>query len=277
MLNWNEIDPLIDLALSEDMPEGDITSDNVIPFDSLSRALIRAKAAGILAGIDVAERVFEKIDPDLDFQPVVRDGSEIAPGDRLAELSGRARSLLRGERTALNFLQRMSGIASLTRQYVLALKGSRAKLLDTRKTTPGMRALEKYAVRMGGGTNHRMSLSDMVMLKDNHLKMVGGIGEAVARARSAVGRSVKIEVETTSLEETEAAIQAGADWIMLDNMPSDQIRRAVTLAAGRIPLEVSGKVSLDRLPELAALGVDYISVGRLTHSFESLDIGMDFL
>jgi nicotinate-nucleotide pyrophosphorylase (carboxylating) len=277
MLNWNEIDPLIDLALREDMPGGDITSENVIPPDSLSRAVIRAKAAGILAGIDVAKRVFEKIDPDIAFQPVVRDGAEIAPDERLAEISGRARSLLMGERTALNFLQRMSGIASLTRQYVLALKGSRARLLDTRKTTPGMRALEKYAVRMGGGTNHRMSLSDMVMLKDNHLKMVGGIKEAVAKARSAVGRSVKIEVETTSLEETAAAMEAGADWIMLDNMPSDQIRRAVSLAAGRIPLEVSGKVNLDKLPELAALGVDYISVGRLTHSFESLDIGMDFL
>jgi len=277
MLDWKIVDPLIELALGEDMPDGDITSENVVPEEMLSRAVILSKADGILAGIDVAERVFSRIDPDIVFRVIRRDGSEIVPGDHLAELEGRARSLLMGERTALNFLQRMSGIASLTQRYVRALEGSGTRLLDTRKTTPGMRILEKFAVRMGGGTNHRMSLSDMVMLKDNHLRMVGGIAKAVARARQAVGREVKIEVETTSPEEAVTAIESGADWVMLDNMSSEQIRRAVERAAGRAILEVSGGVELERLPELAALGVDYVSVGRLTHSFESLDISMDFL
>jgi nicotinate-nucleotide pyrophosphorylase (carboxylating) len=277
MLDWKQIDIVIDFALREDMPEGDITTESVISPGMRAEAVIRAKAGGVPAGIPIAERVFRKIDPDVVFKALAEDGTEAVPGQKLAELRGPASALLKGERTALNFLQRMSGIATLTRKYVQALVGSRTRLLDTRKTTPGLRALEKYAVRMGGGTNHRMSLSDMVMLKDNHLRMAGSIPNAVARARAGVGPEVKIEVEAAGIEEVAAALEAGADWIMLDNMSPEQIRQAVSLVDGRVPLEISGNVRLEKLAELGALGVDFISVGRLTHSFESLDISMDFL
>jgi nicotinate-nucleotide pyrophosphorylase (carboxylating) len=271
-----KIDTIIELALAEDMPEGDITSENVIPPESQSFGVILAKEKGILAGLQVARQVFFKIDPSLEFRCCREDGTLVVFGDVLAEIQGPTVSLLKGERTALNFLQRMSGIASYTHKYVQALEGFPTRILDTRKTTPGLRVLEKYAVLMGGGQNHRMSLSDMVMLKDNHLRMVGSISEAVRNARGKIPAGIKIEVETTTLDEVKEAVDCGADVIMLDNMTLTQMKEAVDWVKGRVPLEISGNVDLSHLDELAALGVDFISVGRLTHSFSSLDISLEF-
>jgi nicotinate-nucleotide pyrophosphorylase (carboxylating) len=276
MENYREVDAIIETALAEDMPEGDITSESVIPYDSTSEAVILVKEAGILAGIMVAARVFAKIDPAIQFNSNFHDGQPIKPGDKLARIQGSSISLLKGERTALNFLQRMSGIATLTWKYVQLLEGTKTKLLDTRKTTPGLRILEKYAVRVGGGFNHRMNLSDMVMLKDNHVKFVGGISSAVRRARDKVGPGIKIEVETSSLDEVKEAVDSGADMIMLDNMSIEEMKKAVEWVKGDVPLEISGRVDQSRIKTLASLGVDYISVGRLTHSYKSLDISMDF-
>lgn len=272
-----DMDPIIGSALSEDMPHGDVTSESIISPESRSKAVLLAKQSGVLAGLDLAARVFFLIDPDVDFNKKFEDGQMINKDDRLAVIEGSSISLLKGERTALNFLQRLSGIATETRRYVKALEGSHTRLLDTRKTTPGLRILEKYAVKMGGGTNHRFSLSDMVMIKDNHLRQVGSIAEAVRRAREKVGRTLSIEVETASLREVKEALEAGADIIMLDNMSVDEMREAVSWVNGRVPLEVSGNVVIDRLKELGKLGVDYVSVGRITHSFQSLDISMEFL
>jgi nicotinate-nucleotide pyrophosphorylase (carboxylating) len=270
------IEELIETALKEDMPEGDITSDNIIPSDSVSKAVILAKQTGILAGIEVARKVFEKIDTSVLFRAFFRDGQSISFGDKLAELEGKSVSLLKGERTALNFLQRMSGIATTTHKYVSALEGIQTKLLDTRKTTPGLRAIEKYSVKMGGGTNHRFSLSDMVMIKDNHLEIVGDIATAVKRAKERIKAGVQVEVETTNLKEVKQALEAGADMIMLDNMSPKDMTEVVQWVNGRVPLEASGNVRLENIKEIAASGVDYISVGGLTHSYSSLDISMKF-
>jgi nicotinate-nucleotide pyrophosphorylase (carboxylating) len=271
------IDAIVDVALREDMPDGDVTSDNVIPTDSVSRAVLLAKQQGILVGLPVAQRVFEALDPDVSFDALRSDGEGIDPGDRLAVVAGNTIALLKGERTALNFMQRLSGIATLTRRYVEALEGTETRLLDTRKTTPGLRMLEKYAVKMGGGENHRLNLSDMVMLKDNHIRLVGSIAEAVRRARSSIDPAIKIEVETTTLAEVREAVESGADMIMLDNMILETIKESVDWVDGRVPLEVSGNVDLEGIRRIARLGVDFISVGRLTHSFHSLDISMDFV
>lgn len=272
-----DIDPIIEAALEEDMPHGDITSENVIPSDMTSKAVIMAKEGGILAGIDVVKRVFAKVDSTIFFKSLFKDGQAVKRDDKLAELSGKSISLLKGERTALNFLQRMSGIASTTFLFVQALKGSQTKVLDTRKTTPGLRILEKYAVRMGGGRNHRFNLSEMVLIKDNHLRLVGSVSEAVKRARERVRSGTKIEVETTSLREVKEALQCDADMVMLDNMSLDEIKKVVDWVKGRIPLEVSGNIDLDKAKEVASLEVDFISVGSLTHSYKSLDISMEFL
>jgi len=277
MFKSNEIDRIVNNALREDMPEGDITSENVVSQDSISKAVITGKEEGILAGIEVAEKVFKKIDPEIRIKKYFRDGQGIKKGEKLAVLQGSSISLLKGERTALNFLQRMSGIATLTRKFANALKGSSTKLLDTRKTTPGLRILEKYAVKTGGGENHRFSLSDMVMLKDNHLRLVGDIRTAVERARANIRPGIKIEVETSNLKEVKESIGSGADMVMLDNMSLNKMREVVKWVNGRVPLEVSGKVDLDNIKDIALLGVDYVSVGSLTHSFKSLDISMDFL
>jgi nicotinate-nucleotide pyrophosphorylase (carboxylating) len=271
-----DIDPIIDAALLEDMPLGDITSENIISLDSVSEAEITAKENGILAGIEVAERVFKKLDPEMDFSMLVGDGSSIGKGEKLALLKGPSITLLKGERTALNFLQRLSGIATATHRFMQELKGSRTEILDTRKTTPGLRILEKYAVKMGGGKNHRFSLSDMVLIKDNHLMIVGSITEAVRRAKSKVSADIKVEVETRSLEEVKEAFSSGADMIMLDNMSLSEMKEAVKWINGRTPLEASGNITIDRLKEIALLGVDFVSAGSLTHSFKSLDISMDF-
>ncbi len=271
-----ELNGVIRAALKEDMPEGDITSEAVVPPDSLSKAVILAKESGVLAGLDVARRVFETIDSRINFRKIVEDGREFKAGDVLARLEGPSVSLLKGERTALNFLQRMSGIASLTRKYVRAVRGEKTRILDTRKTTPGFRALEKYAVKMGGGLNHRFSLSDMVLLKDNHLALVGGIREAVRRARKKTGPRVKIEVEVKDFEEAREAVDSGASMIMLDNMTLPAMKRVVRWLKGSVPVEVSGKITLGRVADISALGVDFISVGRLTHSFKSVDISLEF-
>lgn len=271
-----DFDAVISIALKEDMPDGDVTSDNVVPPDSVSQAVFLAKQDGVLAGLPVAARVFEMLDPEVHFASIYSDGASLSAGSRLATVQGNSTALLKGERTALNFLQRLSGIATLTRRFVRALEGTSAKLLDTRKTTPGLRILEKYAVKMGGGQNHRQNLSDMVMLKDNHIRLVGSISEAVRRAKQNVPPHIKIEVETTNLEQVREAVVSGADMVMLDNMSLEHMRRAVGWVKGRVPLEVSGNVSLDNIRDIAELGVDYISVGSLTHSYRSMDISMDF-
>ncbi len=271
------IDSVIAAALKEDLPRGDITSESVIPEESRSEAIILAKEEGVLAGLDVARRVFAKIDGDLEFRKMKEDSQRFSAGEKLAAIRGSSISILKGERTALNFLQRMSGIASTTWRFVQALEGTKTKILDTRKTTPGLRILEKYAVKMGGGKNHRHNLSEMVMIKDNHLKLVGSISEAVQRAKERVEPGIKVEVEATTLDEVKEAVRSGADMVMLDNMSVQKMREVVEWVKRKVPLEVSGKVSLDRIREIAALGVDFISVGSLTHSYRSVDISIEFM
>jgi nicotinate-nucleotide pyrophosphorylase (carboxylating) len=271
------IEAVIEAALREDMPEGDATSESLVPPDARSEAYFLAKEDGVVAGLDVAARVFARIDPSTIFIERFKDGAAFRQGDKLARVKGPTLALLKGERTALNFLQRLSGIATATRRFVDAVAGTKARILDTRKTTPGLRLLEKYAVRTGGGTNHRLSLSDMVLIKDNHLHFVGSVAEAVRRARAKVRPGVKIEVEAASLLQVREALAAGADWIMLDNMPLETMSQAVGLAGGRVPLEASGNMSLDRIRAVAETGVDFISVGALTHSARAIDISMDFV
>jgi nicotinate-nucleotide pyrophosphorylase (carboxylating) len=276
-MKGHTIDLIIDAALREDMPQGDITSESIIPVDSRSRAIILAKENGILAGMDVARRVFEKIDPGVEFKKEKNDGQKFCDGETLAVIQGSSISLLKGERTALNFLQRMSGIATTTGMFVQALEGTETKILDTRKTTPGLRALEKYAVKMGGGQNHRQNLSEMVLIKDNHLKLVGSISEAVKRAKERIAPGIKVEVEATCLAEVQEAVRGGADMVMLDNMRIDRMKEVIKWVGGKVPLEASGSVTLEKIKEIAALGIDFISVGSLTHSYESVDISMEFL
>lgn len=264
--------------LREDVGAGDVTTSVTIPAGHQSKAVIHAKDHGVIAGISVAELVFQVVDPLLVFRAMVQDGDEVTRGTTLAEVEGSTHSLLTGERLALNLLQRMSGIATRTRSYVDALEGLSTRLVDTRKTTPGHRMLEKYAVRIGGGANHRFGLYDAVMIKDNHIKGAGGITEAVKRARTVIPHTMTIEVETENLTQVNEALQAGADIIMLDNMHPDQMREAVTIIRKQAPhvkVEASGNVSLDTIRGIAESGVDVISVGRLTYSFESLDISLD--
>ena len=272
-----EFDAIIAAALEEDVPHGDVTSESLVSAGAVSEAVLLAKEDGVLAGLAVARRVFELVDPRIEFREESADGRAVREGDELARLEGPTASLLKAERTALNFLQRLSGIATATRRFVEAVAGTKARILDTRKTTPGLRRLEKYAVRVGGGTNHRFGLSDMVLIKDNHLRHVGSVAEAVRRARAGAPAGMKVEVEVTGLDELRQALDAGADVVMLDNMPLEEVKEAVAAAAGRVPLEVSGKVTLGRVRDLAAAGVDLISVGALTHSSRALDISLEFL
>lgn len=271
------IDAAIEIALREDMPEGDITSESIIPLNDRSEAYFLAKEDGVLAGLDVASRVFAKIDPSVIFIERFRDGDGFRKSDKLARVKGPTIALLKGERTALNFLQHLCGVATATRRFVEAIAGTKTRILDTRKTTPGLRLLEKYAVRTGGGTNHRISLSDMVLIKDNHLRHVGSVSEAVRRARSKIRPGVRVEVEAASLLQVREALAAGADMIMLDNMPVETMHQAVLLAGGRVPLEASGNMTLDRVRAVAETGVDFISVGALTHSARAVDISLDFV
>jgi nicotinate-nucleotide pyrophosphorylase (carboxylating) len=265
--------------LAEDVGTGDVTTWATIPAESTSVAIIHLKEEmGIIAGMPVAELVFHTVDPGLKFRPLVEDGAKATRGTVLAQVEGSTHSLLTGERLALNLLQRLSGIATKTRSYVDALGGLPVRLADTRKTTPGHRLLEKYAVRVGGGSNHRFGLYDAVMIKDNHIKGSGGITGAVGAARRVIPHTMKIEVETESLAQVEEALTCGADIIMLDNMPQDMMREAVRRIKSRAPhviVEASGGVRLDTVRGIAECGVDVISVGGLTYSFQSLDISLD--
>lgn len=264
--------------LREDVGSGDITTATTIPQGHESKAVIHAKEGGIVAGLPAAELVFTLVDPDLSFHALVRDGQRVEKGAVLAEVEGSTHRILTGERLALNLLQRLSGIATKTRTFVDALEGLPTRLVDTRKTTPGHRMLEKYAVRVGGGANHRFGLYDAVMIKDNHIKGAGGIAEAVTRARSGIPHTMKIEVETESLAQVEEALKAGVDIIMLDNMENEWMAEAVRHIKARSPhviVEASGNVTLETVRGIAATGVDVISVGRLTYSFNSLDISLD--
>lgn len=271
------VDAAIAAALREDMPGGDITSESIVPAEARSEACFLAKEDGVLAGLDVAARVFATIDPSIIFIARFKEGDAFHQGDKLARVKGPTVVLLKGERTALNFLQHLCGVATATRRFVEAVAGTKTKILDTRKTTPGLRLIEKYAVRAGGGTNHRVSLSDMVLIKDNHLRFVGSVAEAVRRARAKARPGVRVEVEAASLLQVREALAAGADMIMLDNMPTEMMQQAVTLAGGRVPLEASGNMTLDRVRAVAETGVDFISVGALTHSARAVDISMDFV
>lgn len=268
------IEKLIAMALEEDIGPGDVTTDRLVPPDAVGKGAIVAKEDLIVAGLKVARRVFQCIDADIRFQSAFQDGARIDSGATVVTLSGRLAALLTGERTALNFLQRLSGIATNVRSYVTLLEGKKVQLLDTRKTTPGWRELEKYAVRIGGGRNHRMGLYDAVLIKDNHIAAGGGIAAAVERIIAEVGPSMTIEVETTNLEEVREALDAGAHIIMLDNMDLDQIKAAVNLVNGRAKLEVSGGITREHLIDLADTGIDYISSGALTHSARAVDLSM---
>ncbi len=268
------LERLIDLALAEDIATGDITTNALIAPDARGQGVIVAKAPMVVAGLMVARRVFKRLDAELRVVEMVAEGQQAAPGDTLMTIEGRMAALLTAERTALNFLQRLCGIATHVRRYVDALPDTGVRLVDTRKTTPGWRALEKYAVRVGGAANHRFNLSDGILIKDNHIAACGGIAAAVDRARRAAPHSLKIEVETETLAEVEAALDAGADIIMLDNMGPEAIRAAVDLVAGRALVEISGGVDRDKLETLAASGADIISVGALTHAARAVDISM---
>ncbi|KHF33764.1 putative carboxylating nicotinate-nucleotide pyrophosphorylase [Paenibacillus sp. P1XP2] len=268
----------IRLWLKEDVGSGDVTTMATIPPGHESKGIIHAKEDGVVAGIPVAELVFQVVDPGLSFTPCVKDGDRVTKGTVLAVVEGSTHHILTGERLALNLLQRLSGIATRTRMFVDKLEGLPARLVDTRKTTPGHRMLEKYAVRVGGGANHRFGLYDAVMIKDNHIKGAGGIRLAVERARAHIPHTMTIEVETESLDQVEEALEAGADIIMLDNMDKAMMREAVIRIKTKAPhvrVEASGNVSLQTVKEIAECGVDVISVGRLTYSFESLDISLD--
>jgi len=260
-------------ALAEDLGWGDVTTEATVPPTLRARGVILAKSSCIIAGTDVAAETFRQLDPAVYFEVKRRDGSRCEPGDIVAEVRGSAASMLTAERTALNFLQRLSGIATLTRRYVDAAGGG-ITILDTRKTTPTLRALEKYAVRAGGGTNHRGGLDDGILIKDNHVRLAGGVGEALARMKAA-RREMPIEVEAQSLADVDAAVAAGADIILLDNLSTDDIRQAIQTIGGRAQVEISGGVTLERIPELARTGANYVSIGALTHSPQAADLSFE--
>lgn len=269
-----DVQEAIERALAEDLPAGDVTTSAIVPPEMKAAAVLLAKEDGVLAGIDVFVRVFKTLDPKVAVRRKLRDGSPFRPGQVLAEISGPAAVLLRGERTALNFVQRLSGIATATRSYVRAA-GTGVRVLDTRKTTPGLRDLEKYAVRRGGGFNHRRDLSSMVLVKDNHLAVAGGVGPAVAAVRAAWGRRFRLEVEAATAAEAREAAAAGADWVMLDNMTIPEMKKTVRLLRGRVKIEASGNVCLDNIRQIAETGVDFISIGRLTHSARAVDLSLE--
>lgn len=273
-LDFTRVDRLIDYSLREDLGEGDITTNALTAGNEDSKAVIRAKARGVIAGLPIAKRVFQKLDHTVVCVNNANDGEEVKPGDVLCELNGSTRALLSGERLALNIIQRLSGIATLTAKYVKAVDGLPVKILDTRKTVPGMRVLDKYAVAVGGGFNHRFGLYDGILIKDNHIKAAGGISDAVHIMKKKYKNKFKIEVETSNLEEVKEALISGADIIMLDNMNIDQMSKAVRLIDGAALVEASGGVTLKNVREIAGTGVNFISVGAITHSPPALDIGL---
>lgn len=268
---------LIELAINEDIKGGDVTTDNLISEGLNKKAIMVAKAEGIIAGLPVAEIVFKKLDSNIKWIPKKKEGDKVQAGEIIVEFSGSYRALLTGERTALNFLQRMCGIATISNKYAQEIKDFNTKILDTRKTLPGFRLLDKYAVRTGGASNHRVGLYDMVMIKDNHIQVAGSITNAVNSIRKKISPEIKIEVETTTIEQVEEALHAGADIIMLDNMNIKDIKKAVTLINGKAKIEASGNITLQRLKEIASTGVDFISSGALTHSVKALDISQKII
>lgn len=271
------LDQLIDIAIEEDISTGDLATNALIGRGERAIALITAKADGVISGLAVAERVLETISTEeYHFEPYLQDGDRVAKGDKILKIEGTYRDLLTSERLMLNFLQRMSGIATATRQMVDLIAGTKAQLLDTRKTVPGHRLTDKLAVKHGGGTNHRMGLYDMAMIKDNHIKAAGGISKAIKQVKATLPISVKVEVETTNLEEVQEALEGGADIIMLDNMSSEMMKEAVALIGNNAATEASGNITLERIREVAETGVDFISVGALTHSVRALDMSMNF-
>jgi nicotinate-nucleotide pyrophosphorylase (carboxylating) len=260
-------------ALAEDLGWGDVTTEATVAAGLKARGVVLAKSPCVVAGVDVAAEAFRQLDPAVVFTVRKGDGSSCAPGDIVAEVSGSAASMLTAERTALNLMQRMTGIATMTRRYVDAT-GGHITILDTRKTTPTLRALEKYAVRAGGGTNHRAGLDDGILIKDNHVRLAGGLAEAVRRMKAA-NQEMPIEVEAQSLDQVDEAIQSGADIVLLDNLTTDQIKDALARIAGRAKVEISGGVTLERIPELARTGADYVSIGALTHSAPAADLSFE--
>jgi len=275
--NVFELHKLIMNCLNEDIGTGDLTTNSIVPGNAVSTGYITVKENGVLAGMPVAAEVFRCLDPALQFQARAFDGDFVERGKVLAEISGNARAILTGERLALNFLQRMSGIATKTAQFVKLIAGEKPHIIDTRKTTPGLRMLEKYAVRVGGGHNHRFGLYDAVLIKDNHIIIAGGITKAVEAVRRASPHTAKIEVEVESLAQLQEALDAKVDIIMLDNMAPEMMREAVALVAGRALVEASGGITEENIRAVAAAGVDLISIGALTHSVKSLDISLDLV
>ena len=278
-LSESEIDGIITRALAEDLCPDDITSEILIPPNLEGKATVLIKETGIVAGIDIARKVFLKIDSSLHFNALVEDGTGVKPGDMIATICGKVISILKAERVALNFLQRLSGIASQTARYVARTSDLKVAIADTRKTTPGLRLLEKYAVRMGGGKNHRLNLSDGILIKDNHLAALRALGmslkDIIARAKQNVPQGLKVEVEVTTTEEAMTAAEAGADIIMLDNMEPDEMQRIVNLLPGQVKIEASGGITLANVRQAAEAGVDFISIGALTHSPKALDISLE--
>lgn len=262
-------------ALAEDIGHGDLTTRLSIPAEARGRGVFLAKQAGVLSGLYVAEECFRQLDGQVQFIGLFAEGQEFSSGDHLATVEGPAASLLTGERVALNFLQRLCGTATLTREFVNRISGTRARIVDTRKTTPGLRTLEKAAVRAGGGSNHRFALYDGILLKDNHIEIAGGVSKAVTAARAGAPHTLKVEVEVTSLQQLSEAMAAGADIALLDNMTINDMEQAVALGAGRIVLEASGGVTLESVAAIAETGVDLISVGALTHSAAAVDISLE--
>ncbi|MBN8917769.1 MAG: carboxylating nicotinate-nucleotide diphosphorylase [Rhizobiales bacterium] len=272
------VEPIVRAALLEDLGRaGDVTTDAVVPAGHVSRLVLAARQDGVVAGLDCARLAFRLLNPDVRFTPVVEDGARVAPGTVLAEVEGPSRALLTGERTGLNLACRLSGIATATASLADAVAGHKAQIVCTRKTTPGLRALEKYAVRAGGGANHRFGLDDAVLVKDNHVAIAGSVAEAVRRVRARTGHMVKVEVEVDTLAQLEELLTLGADAVLLDNMTPATLAEAVRMVGGRMLTEASGRVNRETAPAIAASGVDLISVGWLTHSAPILDIGLDWV
>jgi nicotinate-nucleotide pyrophosphorylase (carboxylating) len=276
----NLITKLLDLGIEEDINTGDITTESIIPATMNAVATMTAKQEGVISGLEIVKMVYERFQQDIVFTPYFKDGDSVSKGDVILKIEASYPTLLRGERLSLNLFQRMCGIATETAKYVRELADTHTELLDTRKTAPGLRVLDKMAVKHGGGTNHRMGLYDMAMIKDNHIKMAGGITKAVEQVRANIAPEIKIEVETTNLDEVREAIAAGADIIMLDNMDNATMTEAVAIIKGANPsikTEASGNMNIPRLKEVAATGVDYISVGALTHTVKAMDISMNIM
>lgn len=274
-----QIDKIVELALAEDLGQGDVTSEILIPLDLVGKAYILVKEEGVIAGLEVAEKVFRHVDPTLKVEILIKDGAKVKAGDITANVSGAVISILEAERTAINFVQKLSGVATATAKYVARVQGLKTNIVDTRKTTPGMRLLEKYAVRMGGGKNHRLHLGDGILIKDNHLVALRAMGlslkEIVAKAKKNAPKGIRVEVEATSLQEALDAAGAGADMILLDNMPPEEMKRVVSMLPRHVKTEASGGITLENVRAAALSGVDVISVGALTHSTKALNVSLE--